>query len=118
MNRKYNREYAMEQENNNTNESLEGELKLQPEEKVSEPKMYRVIMHNDHYTTMDFVVEVIMKVFNKPAAEATKIMLDIHKKGIGICGVYTYDIAVTKISEVHSMAKKRQFPLKCSYEEA
>ena len=98
-------------------ESLESGLKLKPEEKLSEPKMYRVIMHNDHYTTMDFVVEVVMKVFNKPAAEATKIMLDIHKKGAGLCGVYTYDIAVTKISEVQAMAKRRQFPLKCSYEE-
>jgi ATP-dependent Clp protease adaptor protein ClpS len=101
-----------------TSESLESELKVEPIEKLSEPKMYRILMHNDHYTTMDFVIEVIMKVFHKPAAEATKIMLDIHKKGLGICGVYTYDIALTKISEVHSMAKKRQFPLKCSYEEA
>ncbi|MBN2401194.1 MAG: ATP-dependent Clp protease adaptor ClpS [Spirochaetes bacterium] len=99
-------------------ESLESDLKLKPAEKILEPKMYRIIMHNDHYTTMDFVIEVIMKVFHKPAAEATKIMLDIHKKGFGVCGVYTYDIAVTKISEVHKMAKKRQFPLKCSYEEA
>ncbi|MFH0975466.1 MAG: ATP-dependent Clp protease adaptor ClpS [Spirochaetota bacterium] len=101
-----------------TDESLESALKVKPEEKLAHPKMYRVLMHNDHYTTMDFVVEVIMKVFHKPAAEATKIMLDIHKKGIGVCGVYTYDIAVTKISEVHKMAKKRQFPLKCSFEEA
>lgn len=99
-------------------ESFESELKLRQIEKLLEPKMYRILMHNDHYTTMDFVIEVIMKVFHKPAAEATKIMLDIHKKGLGVCGVYTYDIAVTKIAEVHQMAKKRQFPLKCSYEEA
>lgn len=103
--------------NTETNESLESELEVKPEKKLSEPKMYRVIMLNDHYTTMDFVVEVIMKIFHKSAAEATKIMLDIHKKGMGICGVFTYDIALTKISEVHSMAKKRQFPLKCNYEE-
>jgi ATP-dependent Clp protease adaptor protein ClpS len=94
----------------------EGVLELKPEKRLAEPKMYRIIMHNDHYTTMDFVIEVIMKVFHKPAAEATKIMLDIHKKGLGICGVFTYDIAVSKISEVHAMAKRRQFPLKCSYE--
>ena len=101
-----------------TDESFETDLEVKSLEKLSEPKMFRILMHNDNYTTMDFVVEVIMKVFHKPAAEATKIMLDIHKKGRGVCGVYTFDIAVTKISEVHKMAKQRQFPLKCSYEEA
>lgn len=79
--------------------------------------MYRVILHNDHYTTMDFVVEVLISVFHKPAAEATRIMLDVHRKGKGICGVYTYDIASSKVSLVHSMAKDREFPLRCSMEE-
>lgn len=108
----------LENESAETGDSFESEIKLKAAEKLLEPKMYRILMHNDHYTTMDFVIEVIMQIFHKPAAEATKIMLDIHKKGMGVCGVYTYDIAVTKISEVHKMAKKRQFPLKCSYEEA
>jgi ATP-dependent Clp protease adaptor protein ClpS len=85
---------------------------------LDEPAMYKVILHNDHYTSMDFVVEVLMRVFQKPAAEATKIMLDIHQLGHGVCGIYTYDIAVTKTSRVHAMAKKRGFPLKCSYEKA
>jgi ATP-dependent Clp protease adaptor protein ClpS len=85
---------------------------------LDEPRMFRVILHNDHYTTMDFVVEVIMKVFHKTAAEAIKIMLDIHRKGAGACGVYVYDIAVTKVSQVHRMARKREYPLKCSCEEA
>lgn len=80
--------------------------------------MFRVILHNDHYTTMDFVVEVLISVFHKPAAEATRIMLDVHRKGKGICGVYTYDIASSKVSLVHSMAKEREFPLRCSMEEA
>ena len=83
---------------------------------LDEPAMFRVIMHNDHYTTMDFVVEVLMRVFQKPAADATKIMMDIHNRGQGFCGIYTYDIAVTKTSRVHAMAKHRGFPLKCSYE--
>jgi ATP-dependent Clp protease adaptor protein ClpS len=95
-----------------------GDIKLDPDTVLQEPKMYRVILHNDHYTTMDFVVEILMVVFHKPAAEATKIMLDVHKKGAGICGVYTYDIASTKVSAVHNMAKRREFPLKCSLEEA
>ncbi len=102
----------------NTQEDTQEGVKIKPKPDLDEPKLFRVIMHNDHYTTMDFVIEVLMKVFNKPAAEATKIMLDIHKKGIGICGVFTYDIAVTKVSITHQMARRRDFPLKCSYEEA
>jgi ATP-dependent Clp protease adaptor protein ClpS len=85
---------------------------------LDEPKMYRVILHNDHYTTMEFVVTVLMKIFHKSAAEATKIMLDVHKKGQGLCGVYTCDIAMTKVAQVAKLAKENEFPLKCSYEEA
>ncbi|MCU0848745.1 MAG: ATP-dependent Clp protease adapter ClpS [Spirochaetes bacterium] len=91
---------------------------VRTEKKLDEPKMFRVILHNDHYTTMDFVVEVLVQIFRMPAARATKIMLDVHKKGAGVCGVYTYDIAVTKVNQVHELARSREFPLKCSYEEA
>jgi len=97
---------------------VDDELKIKPEKKLKEPKMFRVILHNDHYTTMDFVIEVLMKIFHMPAAKATGIMLDVHKKGAGVCGVYPFDIAVTKVNMVHQMAKERQFPLKSSYEEA
>jgi ATP-dependent Clp protease adaptor protein ClpS len=83
-----------------------------------EPKMYKVIVHNDHFTTMEFVVDVLMKIFHKPAAEATKIMLDVHRGGQGICGIFIYDIAVTKIAQVHQLARQNHFPLRCSYEEA
>jgi len=88
------------------------------DQELREPKMYRVILHNDDYTTMDFVIEVLIAVFHKPAAEATRIMLDVHKKGKGICGVYTYDVAATRMARVHHLAQKREFPLKCSLEEA
>ncbi len=100
------------------NEMFDGDVKLEPDVVLQEPKMYRVILHNDHYTTMEFVVEVLVKVFYKPAAEAAKIMLDVHKKGKGMCGIYTFDIASTKVSRVHHMARRREFPLKCSLEEA
>lgn len=86
--------------------------------KLDKPKLYRVFIHNDNYTTMDFVVEVIVKVFHKVPSEATKIMLEVHYKGIGAVGIYPYDIAITKINEVHEMARQREFPLKCSMEEA
>jgi ATP-dependent Clp protease adaptor protein ClpS len=91
---------------------------IDSEPRLDEPRMFRVILHNDHYTTMDFVVEVLMKVFHKTASEAIKIMLDVHRKGAGVCGLYIYDIAVTKVSQVHNMARKRECPLKCSCEEA
>ncbi len=102
-----------------TDESiLDGGLQLEDELEVIEPKMYKVLIHNDHYTTMDFVVEVLVTIFNKSAAEATKLMLDVHKKGAGLAGVYTYDVAATKVAIVHDLAKERNFPLRCSYEEA
>ncbi|MCX7745799.1 MAG: ATP-dependent Clp protease adapter ClpS [Clostridia bacterium] len=84
---------------------------------LKKPKMYRVILLNDDYTTMDFVVEVLVHVFHKSAAEATKIMLDVHEKGKGIVGIYTYDIAATKIAQVEDLATKREFPLKAIMEE-
>lgn len=75
------------------------------------PKLYKVILLNDDYTTMEFVVEVLIAVFHKDPAEATKIMLDVHEKGKGIVGVYTYDIAKTKVAQVEQMARDREFPL-------
>ena len=90
---------------------------VRSDQEIREPKLYRVILINDDYTTMDFVIEILISVFHKPAAEATRIMLDVHKNGKGFCGVYTYDIATTKIDRVHKMARQREFPLKCSLEE-
>ncbi|ABN52448.1 MAG TPA: ATP-dependent Clp protease adaptor ClpS [Hungateiclostridium thermocellum] len=75
------------------------------------PKMYKVILLNDDYTTMDFVVEILITVFHKTAADATRIMLDVHRKGKGVVGVYTYDIARSKIALVEKMAAEREFPL-------
>jgi len=86
-------------------------------ERLDTPRMYKVILHNDDYTTMEFVVEILERVFQKNNLEATNIMLDVHKRGRGICGVYTYDIAVTKVAQVHELAVQNQFPLRCSYEE-
>lgn len=88
------------------------------EEEVSEPDMYRVILLNDHYTTMDFVVRVIRTIFHKNLIEATKIMMDVHKKGRGQVGVYTYDIARTKATQVEQLARREEFPLKCTIEKA
>lgn len=98
------------------NPGAEEKFRVQTRPRVQEPRMYRVLILNDHYTTMDFVVEVLVGIFNKSASEATKLMLDVHKKGAGMCGVYTYDVASSKIDKVHTLARERQFPLKCSCE--
>ncbi len=85
---------------------------------IDEPDMYRVLLHNDHYTTMDFVVEVLQTVFHKHLLEATKIMLDVLRRGVGTAGTYTMDIARTKTIQVKRMAKAREFPLRCTFEKA
>jgi ATP-dependent Clp protease adaptor protein ClpS len=97
---------------------LPGSVKVAPDIKTRKPKMYRVILYNDDYTSMEFVVNILVEIFGKPAAEATKIMLDVHNNGKGVCGVYTYDIALTKVKQVHYEAQKNGFPLKCGCEEA
>jgi len=78
--------------------------------------MFRVLLHNDDFTTMDFVVQILMQVFNKTFEEAARIMLNVHRKGIGLCGVYTYDVAETKVDTVHALAREHQYPLKCTME--
>jgi len=94
------------------------DLESQVEEKVQLPPMFKVLLHNDDYTTMEFVVEVIQKVFHKTVAEATRIMLLVHKTGSAVCGIFTEDIAETKVEIVHHLARKSGFPLRCSMEEA
>ncbi len=84
--------------------------------KVKPPEMYNVILLNDHYTPMDFVVDVLRKVFHKNPVEATKIMFEVHRRGKGLAGVYIYDIAATKIQQVDQMAKLEEYPLKCTLE--
>ena len=88
------------------------------QKQVKEPSMYKVILHNDHYTTMDFVVLILENVFHKPPVEATRIMLNVHEKGYGVCGIYTFEVAETKVATVHALAEKHEFPLKCTMEKA
>ena len=86
-------------------------------EEIKEPAMYRVLLHNDDYTTMDFVVGVLELIFYKSYEAAVQIMLDVHKQGIGVCGVYTLEVAETKVNTVTVWAGERGFPLKCTMEE-
>ena len=85
-------------------------------QELKKPPMYHVFLLNDDYTTMDFVVTILAKVFHKSAVEATQIMLHVHKNGKGLAGTYTREIAETKIKLVHTLARECEFPLKCSME--
>ena len=87
-------------------------------EKLKEPENFKVILLNDHYTTMEFVVEILMVIFHKTPEDANKIMLDVHRKGKGIVGVYSWDIAATKAQQVHTAAKEYEYPLRCIVEPA
>jgi len=85
---------------------------------LAEPIKYKVLLHNDDYTTMEFVVEILMDIFHKSLLEAEQIMLNIHRVGKAVCGTYTYDIAQTKVYQVKQLAKKSGFPLLATLEEA
>lgn len=83
---------------------------------VIRPPMYKVILLNDNYTSMEFVVLVLETIFHKPSAEAYKIMLSVHQAGSGIAGIYTKEVAETKVNLVHEFAKQNEFPLRCKIE--
>lgn len=85
-------------------------------EKLDEPGLFRVLMHNDDRTTMDFVVDILCRVFNKSQEDAYDIMMRVHTNGIGVCGVYPREIAETRIARVHQAAWRAGFPLKCTME--
>lgn len=101
--------------NDSKPDSME-EVDEEVQEDLEEPPLYLVLLHNDDYTTMQFVVEVLMAVFNKSMEEATNIMLNVHKKGVGLCGLYPYEVAETKVNTVVTLASENGFPLKCSME--
>ena len=90
---------------------------LQIEEELREPRLYRVLLHNDDYTTMEFVVVILVDVFRKTPEEASDIMLMVHEKGVGVCGVYPREIAEFRTSQVVKRARQAGFPLLCTMEE-
>ncbi len=84
--------------------------------KTKKPSMYKVLLLNDDYTPMEFVVHVLERFFSKNREEATQIMLHVHRRGVGICGVYTYEVAETKVTQVIDFARRHQHPLQCTME--
>ena len=85
-------------------------------EKTKKPNLYKVLLLNDDYTPMEFVVHILERFFNKPRQEAEQIMLHVHHRGVGVCGVFTYEVAETKVTQVMLFAKEHQHPLQCTME--
>jgi len=102
----------------NSKQKTTQEIEESSKQKTRKPPDYKVFLLNDDYTTMDFVVYVLEKVFHKSPVEATQIMLHVHKRGKGLAGVYTRDIAETKVDKVHRLAQEHEFPLRCEMEKA
>ena len=103
--------------NPNKNDIInDGSLATKIKPKTKKPSLYKVLMLNDDYTPMEFVIEVLEKFFEKGTEEATQIMLHVHQKGIGVCGIYTYDIAETKAIQVTNYARKYEHPLQLQLE--
>ena len=96
---------------------IKDKVETQTRHKLKPPQSYKVLLHNDNYTTMEFVVYVLETVFRKSVMEATQIMLHVHEKGVGVCGSYTYEVAETKVAAVHDLAEQYEFPLKATMEE-
>jgi ATP-dependent Clp protease adaptor protein ClpS len=104
---------------NGKRQNTDGGLDLDLDDEIltEEPKLYKVLMHNDDYTPMDFVIFVLKKIFNKDQNDSHKIMLDVHNRGVGVAGVYSFEVAETKVMQANQFAKNNQYPLKTSFEE-
>ncbi len=100
-----------------TKTDFDGEVAVIDKIDLVEPKMFKVLLLNDDYTSMDFVVDVLETIFNKNPSEAVQIMMKIHKEGQGLCGIYAREIADTKVRQVHFMAEAHDYPLKAKMEE-
>lgn len=98
------------------NDDEEGGTSTVVKNKVALPKKYKVLLHNDDYTTMEFVIFILQSVFHKSLPEAEKIMMEVHRSGIGLCGIYTFEIAESKAKKVERLAVSHSHPLKCSIE--
>ncbi len=99
------------------NHDPDQDVVVETERKLQRPSLFKVLLHNDDYTTKEFVVQVLEYVFNKDNTEAVQIMMHVHQNGIGVAGVYPYEVAETKVKTTESLARQYEYPLKCSMEE-
>lgn len=103
-------------EDGNGDQDLEIGVVVRPRTRTRKPSMYKVLMLNDDYTPMEFVVHVLERFFSKNREEATAIMLHVHQRGVGVCGVFTYEVAESKVAQVMDLARQNQHPLQCTIE--
>ena len=101
---------------NQPGEQEQGDVATETRTEVRRPPLYKVLLHNDDYTTQDFVVSILETIFQHPKETAVQIMLHVHKRGIGIAGLFPYETAEAKMNQVHALAREREFPLQCSIE--
>ncbi|HET97105.1 MAG TPA: ATP-dependent Clp protease adapter ClpS [Desulfurivibrio alkaliphilus] len=92
------------------------ETVVRERQELRRPPLYKVLLHNDDYTTMDFVVMVLTMIFHHPQESANRVMMQVHREGVGVAGIFPRDVAETKIAMVHGLARKHEYPLKCSIE--
>ena len=105
-----------ERKDGDTDTGIRSTVITQTKPKTQKPAMYRVLILNDDYTPMEFVVYVLEQCFNKSRDEATRIMLHVHQHGVGVCGIFTYEVAETKVAQVVDAARRHQHPLQCTME--
>jgi len=98
------------------NDAPKGNVATKTREKTQRPSLYKVLLLNDDYTPMEFVIHVLERFFGKGREEATQIMLHVHHKGVGVCGVYTFEVAETKVAQVTEFARQHEHPLQCTME--
>jgi len=103
-------------DNRNNDDGPQSGVVIKSRPKTKRPAMFKVLMLNDDYTPMEFVVHVLERFFSKNREEATRIMMHVHQRGVGICGVYTYEVAETKVTQVMDLARQNQHPLQCTIE--
>jgi ATP-dependent Clp protease adaptor protein ClpS len=108
--------FMSKKSNRNDDGDLRGGIVTKTEPKTKRPSLYKVLLLNDDYTPMDFVVYVLERFFNKGHDEANRIMMHVHQKGVGVCGVYTYEVAETKVAQVTNFSRQHQHPLQCTME--
>lgn len=118
MSKKFLKIRSENEDNDQINDNTDGSVITKVKPKTKKPSLYKVLMLNDDYTPMEFVVMVLEKIFNKKQEEATQIMLHVHKNGVGVCGTFTYEVAESKCKSVMDMAKKNEHPLQCTMEKS
>lgn len=109
-------DYSGAEDNEQNQEDQQTGLLVKPRPKTKKPSMYKVLLLNDDYTPMEFVVHILENFFNKTRQESTDIMLHVHRRGVGICGIFTYEVAETKVAQVMDFARANEQPLQCSME--